>query len=292
MGTPANPPAPPARPSVIPGNIYPNGQPSAGGIYVGFNDYLQLTFTAAAQVLNIATITARIIRTDGSIVQFSETIPNPNAYTQNSFRVALCEGWLISACVVSGTAFPPPRGTFYGTLMLARSAGSSFVPSTILVSDYLTLDMPLAWPGGLIRSSEEGPGWTTTYGIGGTVGVDWSWNTPTALRVRVLAVGATLNCSATVANRQVRLTLNGVPLDVWFVAPGFNATASSSYIFSWLPGCSGLISTPPAYTLPLPDYLLMGKLNSLATATLGLQSGDTWGNIYVTTEAWLSNSSQ
>lgn len=287
MGTAAPPTPPTPQPFVEPGNIVAGQIIPAPAIYVGFNDYLTVSLLSAVATSNLAVVHARIIRRDGTIIQLEEYLSAQFTFQQITTRVALCEGWLIAVNVTCG-AVNNPRGALFINVRLARSAGSGWNNVVELAADYCTPQVDVAWPGGQIRDASEGPGWLQTIALGSPPnGSDFSTSPPTHTKWRVLSVGATLTTSSTIANRQVRLTINGIAADLWFVAPGFNATASGTYVMSWLPGCAGLISTPPAFTLPMPYPIVMDSTYSIATSTLNIQSGDFWVNIYVMVEQWM-----
>ena len=288
MGTQAQAPPPTTQPSeFVPCNILvPPDRPSPA-VYVGFNDFIQVNSTCQFGNTFVARLFARLIRRDGTIVSIELDLNSTTAYGNWTQRLQLCEGWLIAVTVVP-TGFISGRGQLFSLVSIARSTGSGVVPVVLLCSDYVTQSKPVGWPGGTVRDSTEGPGAIIVTSLASPpAGNEWVYQVPANTRERFISVGATLTTSAQVANRQPRLTINGVAADLWFVAPGFNAVASGGYVYSWLPGCAGLISTPPAYTLPLVDYLPATPIYTLGTATVGLQSLDTWGNIYIVTERWL-----
>lgn len=259
---------------------------SPSGFYVGGEDNLRLrSLNAAAGVLlNCA---GRIRGTDGVIRPFSvNQTPNTDR-TVASTLSSIGEGWILNLRVapIAGT---PRIGQCWALVELVRGfSGATSVVGT-LVSGYVTTNQPLAWPGSPMRGTLEGPGVIRSItGTDPAAGAEVSETVPTGARWRLIAMNVVLGTDATVANRNVTITIDdGVNL-VYQGGVNRNQVASTTIGYSFGSGTGAFGDSLNAVlgSLPAPLVLLPGW--RIATSTLGRVAGDNFGAPQLTVEEWL-----
>lgn len=124
-------------------------------------------------------------------------------------------------------------------------------------------------------------------------GVDFSYTVPTApggfnyLGLQeLIAVRAGLATSATAANRQPGLYIADASGHVIALIPYAAAQAASTTVFyTWSLLVDDLAATINQVQKPLPGGLVLAQNMKVIALTNGLQAGDQWSSIVVTTKA-------
>lgn len=232
-------------------------------------------------------VEGRIVLTDGRVVPFSERhAPNSDRSEGLGF-VTLAEGLLahVSVRVSSGA---PTRGRCFVIVEIVRGRSSAAQSLAPLVSDYVTANCRAGWPGGVLRSSLEGPGWVRAIAsTDPAAGVEISETVPTGARWRPLSLDAPLVTDATVANRDAVLTIDDGANILAESATAANQAASLTRRYSFMVNTSrGAAATAALIQGNMPE-LLMAAGFRIRTVTTNLQAGDNWGAPFLLVEEWL-----
>ena len=243
---------------------------------------------AWASVADVLELFARVLLPDGTIVpQRFRTTATSSARAINTFVFQLTEGFLLDLTVTDPLGVPR-RGQLFVQVYLGRGVATDFVPVALLVSDYLTASQALAWPGGILRSSLEGPG--ILRAIAGTnpaAGVEISETVPTNARWRFVSLRATLVAAAVAATRTVSIRVDDGS------TPYFSATANIDQIISqtvvYTASALGFAgsTTPLEAVIPMPPALLLLQGHRFRTSTYALDPGDNWGTPQYLVEEWI-----
>ena len=257
-------------------------------VYIGVDDrlYVRSRNSLASVRLQLA---GRLLTAEGVIVPFNfDHIPvNDRTVRILSFRLA--EGYLLSA-VVFPSVGAPRRGQTFVELGLLRGRGVAADVLDVLARDYVAIEEPLAFPGGPIRSSLEGPG--AVLSITGTdpaAGAEITETVPTDARWKLRAFRYTLVTDATAANRQsaVQLSDGSTAFHRGRVHTAQTATQTHAYNHSLQNHFQANVASVN-YQNILPDVLL-GAGFTIATITGALQGGDDYGAPQLLVEEWIED---
>jgi len=120
------------------------------------NHYLGCTVISSAIDISVL-VRARLKLASGEIIPVEQSIPISVAYVPVVVWIPLSIGELIS-CVVSTDNRGVTRGQVFARVVLSDGRGDLAAYDQVLVQDYVTTSDYLSYPGGRIRSSEEGVG--------------------------------------------------------------------------------------------------------------------------------------
>src|SRR5207302_2566744 len=167
----------------------------------------------------------------------------------------------------------------------AATPGSNMVQ--IFLSVYLTKARLISWPGGRMSDSREGPGMLLTNAFSNpSPGQEILLNSMTNRLVKLYYLIATLVTSATVANRQVQISLDGNAAHQWPGAPAAQA-ASATVTYCFCRGTTQYTDARGLVVVPLPEFFAQGQgPTTIQTVTTNLQAGDQWTTLNALVETW------
>lgn len=255
-------------------------------LYVTESDSLQLTVWNHMTAIEVD-LTGRILRADGTIIRIFQPLFPTNNRVANIFKVNLPQGFLLDISI-NTPASAVARGQCFAQCTVVRGASAALSAVQLLAQDYVATGLAMQWPGGLVRSPIEGPGFivsqTTTVGAG----LDWAFIVPVNARWRIRSITATLNTAATVANRFAGVLLRDSLSNIYyeFVAP-YTHTAGISAAYTFAPGIPYVQGGGFTLILPLPTDTTLFSNMKFGSGTNGLQAGDTWTNITASVEEWI-----
>jgi hypothetical protein len=257
-----------------PGALHPA---LAGGeaFYVDGDDHLlvQVTNTVAGVSLICS---GRQLLLDGSLKPFSVPLTVTSDGVTRSTLEPLAQGWILSATVKVTAGVPTTSSTFV-VLQLVRGGQGQLEVAT-LQQGFVTATQRVRFPGEQPPASSTSGVGTPTF-FGGTTpgaGANMQESVAAAHIWTLTALTLTLTCSATVANRVMRLQMTdgggNVAGEVVDSAP---ATASQVVIFSFTNGPNYLASGGGVLDRTIGIGLWrMAAGTLLKTAIVNLQAGD------------------
>jgi hypothetical protein len=252
---------------------------------VTIDDQLQVTLAGLSTAA--VTLEVRILLANGSITVQEEQIAAPNSRTPANRAFRLPEGYILSA-TLAAMAPGVKRGTLFGMLSLVRSQAPAPTYTYTLSSGYLGLLNPVWWPGPRIEQTGTGGGMLNTVSVANpAAGTDWSYTPPAGVRQRVQSIQATLTTSAAVANRTVVIHITQGGNLFYSAADPTPQTASTTVNYTFAPGLPAQGATGNVVVTPLPSNLIIDSTFTISVATQGLQAGDQWSAINISTEDWL-----
>jgi hypothetical protein len=251
-------------------------------LYVTIDDQLQVTLAGLSTAA--VTLEVRILLANGSITVQEEQITAPNSRTPANRAFRLPEGYILSATLAAMTP-GIPRGTLFGMLSLVRSQSPAPTYTYALASGYLGLLSPVWWPGPRIEQPGTGGGVLNTVSVPNpAAGTDWSYTPPAGVRQRVQSIQATLTTSAAVANRTVVIHITQGGNVLYSAADPTPQTASTTVTYTFAPGLPAQGATGNVVVTPLPAGLVINSTFTISVSTIGLQAGDQWSAINISTE--------
>jgi hypothetical protein len=248
---------------------------------------LRLTVWNGAPTLTVR-LSGRVRGTDGRIVPFVETLIPTTDRVATTLDRSMPEGELlgVSARVSVGTS---RDGWTYATIELGTGTGTGFQALDVLAADCITATRRVGWPGSGLRGPIDSGGFMRS--ISGTTpaaGAEIAESVPTGARWEVVAFGANLVTSATVANRQPALVLDD-GANVFFRGPmNVNEVASGTFPNYWSQGL--LVSTGAPNNVvngSLPINNRLGAGSRIRTITTAIQAGDQWGSVQYLVREWI-----
>ncbi len=262
------------------------GVPPPAPLYIGPNETLVVNTWSSTAPAALA-IVARVLTPEGQIHTSRWSHTPSTSRTQATTYHRLPEGCLLSLVVdANGAAYR--RGHCWCQVGIQIGEGATGVPHAQLISDYVTGTARLAWPGGQLRSSVEGPGLISTVtGTNPVAGAEFTMTVPTGARWRLVSVYGYLTTNATVANRTVHLIVDNGSTSVCYVAAQTAQTASQDIEYTFGATLPSVATTAAASVNPLPEQLHLVAAYRIRTFTTNLQAGDDWGAPRVLVEEWI-----
>ncbi len=257
-------------------------------VYMGVDDrlYVRSRNSVVGTRLQVA---GRLLTADGSIVPFNfEHVPLTNrAASIEAFRLA--EGYLLSVVVFS-TAASQRRGQTFVEIGLLRGRDVRDSVVDVLARDYIAIEEPLAFPGGPIRSSLEGPGALRSItGTDPAAGAEISETVPSDARWKLLAIRFAFVTDANAANRGVLVELTDGTNTYHHTRQHDVQTASLTTTYNY---AVGTFFEATALFLEhhnvLPE-LLMAAGHVWTTVTGSIQAGDNYGAPQYLVEEWIED---
>jgi hypothetical protein len=258
----------------------------APGLYLTGEDSLRLT-TFGALVGATVVVQGRIITPEGALTPFAEThIPNSDRTSKTSVY-PLREGFLTTAHLAAGGTLAL-RGHIFAILEIVRGRDGAIQPLGTLLSDYVTSNGRVAWPGAPIVSCASGPGrLRTIHGADPAAGAEITEIVPANTRWKIRTFNYTLVTSAAVANRRPVLTFATSGDVIWETASNIAQTATQAAKYRAGVGVPFFLYDTLAYHLPLPCDLWLAAGAVISTVTAALDAGDNYGPPLYTVEEWI-----
>lgn len=262
------------------------GVPPPAPLYIGPGEHLVVDTWSSTAPAALA-IVARVLTPAGQ-VHTSRWAHTPNTdRTRATTYHALAEGFLLSVAV-DATGAACRRGHCWCQVGIQIGSGATGVCHAQLISDYVTGTARLAWPGGQLRSSVEGPGLIRSItGSDPAAGAEISETVPAGARWRLIAMRCTLTTDVTVATRQVTLLVDDGTTVCYSVGATNNHTASIVGYYN--AGVVGMLASAAStqQALPLPEQLQLLAGYRLRTSTYALVAGDNWSAPQLLVEEWI-----
>lgn len=263
--------------------------PPPSPLYVTVDDVLRVK-AASAQVGEVVTVSYRLLRAaDGAIIYGQFVTPAMPNTTPVTFDQPLTEGFLLSVSCRASIAIT--RGDTFVRLFLNPKALGAGQPGYMMMADYVTTGMAPGFPNGRVLAPTEGPG--VIYVAPVTTppaGFDWSFQTKTNTRVRLVAVRATLATSAAAGTRTADLAVNQAGGGTeWATQPFLTQGPSSTVQYTAANGLVAPASIAQGNNWPLPADARFTPACQILTGTGALDAADQWSSIFLTLEQWLDN---
>lgn len=272
--------SPDARPPLTPQLFAP------GAVWLNGEESLRVTTWNMTAAVTIA-VYGRYLTPDGLVKQFAfYHTPNTDR-TAKSDQLSSIVGWLLNVSAIA-TAATPLIGGCYALLKIVRGDSGAILDLVTLAGGHLTSQQPVSYPASPLRSSLEGPGIIRSItGTDQAAGAEISETVPTGARWRLISISATLVTSATVANRDVCVTLDD-GTKVFFRSNGqTNHPASNTFVYTFAnigQIMAGAVTNSPQCVLPADVKLIAGC--RIKTVTTNLDAGDNWGAPQLLVEEW------
>lgn len=252
-------------------------------LYVGLNDYVLVQWYSPEISVQFE-VCGRLLEPDGSVKIFDETIQTQIGDSGQQYQIRLTEGFLLNVSLVSRiTQFQ--RGKVFVIVTLQRGSLGSPTFLQSLIQDYVWTGSITQWPGSILHSPTEGQGSIEVINVPTSLGSDWSLNTHTLVRMRLLSVRATLVTDSVVITRQPQFIMQDGGLNVyWSCDPPAGQTASQVVSYNLFPATSRAAALVHAALIPIPDPAILGPAHSLASTTAGLDPNDSWATVFAQVE--------
>ena len=242
------------------------------------NYSLQVYVIASVAACSI-TVRGKVKLPDGGIVPVEQVVRAGAPYASNTVSIPLAIGDLIS--VVAKVADPQVRrGQVFVRICLNDGSGNMGATDQLLIQDYCTNSNFLAWPGGLVRQSPEGPGASVVVPVANPLaGLNFAYIVPVGARLKLKACTFTFTTSAVVLPRQVMLniTIGGVIVSVPFCNVFQAGGLAWQYFFCCAPSFVSIF--PPNLQSELNGELVMPGASIVGSAITGLDVADQITNI-------------
>lgn len=246
---------------------------SPGAFYMTGEDALQLTV-----LTNVSTngyrMSGRFLRLDGVITPFSFDMSIAGDRLAYSIVRALGEGWLLNV-TVTDYVLNHQIGQSWARVQLVRGLTASATVLATLASGYVTGVQPIAWPGGVTRSTLDGAGQLRSItGTNPAAGAEISETVPTGAQWKLHGLLLTLVTDATVANRVIHLVIDDGTADLAHAPTGANMAASITHraSYSVMGDKDGSAGNTISIAINAPFPLRAGY--RIRTSTTNLQAGD------------------
>lgn len=257
-----------------------------GAFYVTGEDNLRVVLRNSLASA-VVTIEGRFLTLAGVVTPFVEVIAPASDRTAVTRDFRLGDGWIlnVSARVTTGA---PAVGQVYARICVIRGLGAAPIQIGTLVQGYATEADDLAWPGGPLRTSVEGPGWIRQMTVTAPAeGEEVIVIVPTGARWRPLTFKARLVSSGTAANREASLRITDGTNIFAYVPSGTTQTASLTRTYTWFHTTGrGAGSVSPGIIAPFPRMDLAAGMQ-IETNTLAMDTTDQWSQVTLVVEEWI-----
>jgi hypothetical protein len=262
------------------------GVPPPAPLYIGPNEHLVVDTWSSTAPAALA-IVARVLTPGGEVhtSRWSHT-PNTDRSRATTYH-ALPEGFLL-AVIVDATGAAYRRGHCWCQVGIQVGGAATGVPHAQLISDYVTGAARLAWPGGQLRSSVEGPGLLRSItGTDPPAGSEICETVPTGARWRLLSMYFTFLTGGTVANRFVTLAFDDGTNVFGRTSANYIHTAGIEVIYAALTNTQrGDIGALIGIPLAIPGQELSAGWH-LRTVTGNFQVSDDFSVPQLLVEEWI-----
>jgi hypothetical protein len=250
-------------------------QPPSGA-YVTRTDQLVVVIYNATAGVSVE-IRARILTPEGAVTPHVWTIVPTSARARHVTVIDVPEGFIIglSAALSAGTS---RRGATFVQVSLGRGPAAQPLVLQTLLSDYVTPDAAIAYPGGLVRQSIEGPGvLRAVTGTDQAAGTEISETVPTGARWRLRAFRAALVTSAVAGARRVHLYVDDGATRLFELAAADTQAASLARNYNATPDGYARAAQDSEIYVPLPFDVALLQGWRIRTVTTLFDGGDNWG---------------
>ena len=250
--------------------------PPPSPLYIDEEDYLLIQYFSPSYAGN-AEFHARFLSLDGEIKPIHRDLIISLTNTYLASRIDLEPGFLLSAHLyTSDTTIP--RGAVYARLSIARSRVPKEILGYLLAQGFLSYSETLGWPPGKFDTTFDHPGIHDAFLLQDpAAGANLDYSIPAARRYQLLALRIPFTTSATVADRQVILTLGEDAIEYFRSEPAPIQTASLTRTYDFLAGWphrETAFDSPGYIRLSLPVDIILLYNHKIRTSILNLQVDD------------------
>lgn len=230
----------------------------------------------------------RILLPNGSIVPMR--VPVLVNATTVLFDTLLTEGFLLSLTASLAGAATAGRGQVFVQAFIARNIPADIEIGWVLISDYLTTNYRPSWPGTILKSPLEGPGFIYSFHPNPpAAGLDVFMTVPALVRWRIIFMTATLGTSVAVANRFPGIFMTDGSFNLF---DGRAIAAVAASLTSILQASVMPTYAPPAYGVatqyvPMPAGIILKAGSIVETKTQNIDAADQWSAINLFVEEWV-----
>ena len=233
-------------------------------------------------------IRGRLLTPKGEVITIDFTFTtSATIRTPAQVTFDLQEGFLLGLTLVSPLTVLS-RGLLYATCGITRGGDPPGAITEILFAGYMEGANAPSWPLTGIESPTSGAGSLRPQNVVDPVaGAEWTLVVPTGVRWRVIGARFVFTTTATAIDRHVRLLVQeGANI---LMIPGADRVHPASKGFNYNVAANGFpaAATAGIVTIPLPGGLMLQRGMTLRTATVSIQSGDTFTSIWIYVEEWL-----
>lgn len=254
--------------------------------YVAVNDQLLIQSIANANLANLI-VNVLLLRPDDQIVPLTFQYGLSGAFTSQSARFQLMEGFILSVNVQFGAGIS--QGTIcFAIVSLVRQPFGVAQQFRTLCRGYIGFNSGMSYPQDALQRPTDGPGVANSVNVANPgAGADWTFTVEAFARRRLVSVTATLTAAVAVANRLVSLIIDdganvlaNIPTGVTLVA-----STANTYTFG-----DGLVITTPFNNVsmaPTPGNAMLGNGWRIRSSTTGIQPADQWSAINLHFMTWI-----
>lgn len=235
----------------------------------------------------ILVLVARLLRMDGTIVPYVQTVIQPSGFGSFSNTVKLIEGFLLSLAIIN-TGTTAKRGQCYVTVNLTRDGVGPTQPSFVLAARYVEGLTTVTWPYPNLQGPSEGPGFMRLItGSTPAAGAEINETVPVNMLWRLVALRTIYTASAAVVTRLPCLQLTqpgGIP-GIYPIQTAI--TASQGADITWAADAplrdTGL-ARQMAFT---PATFILRPGGAIQTSTASLSVADQYSAPVYLVEEWM-----
>lgn len=253
--------------------------------YIGLDDRL---LVQALSTWNNQTITVsgRVLLVQGVVKPFEFTVPMGSPRALVTFPFQLAQGFLLGL-EVSAAIAAQDQGWTYVKIGLTRGGGNPPMPFQPLMSGYVGNQFPFGYPRDKNQRPTDGPGAVMFYNPDNPdPGSNWEFQVPSATRIKIVAISATLTTDDTDGDRTVAFMVGGDGNTVWQLAASGTQAPSTAAQYNWGPAGVWAGSSALGFAIPLPKDLALTNGYALFATANGIGAGDQWSNISIFGLEW------
>lgn len=255
-------------------------------LYVTVDDQI-VAYTNSRQNGSAMLFRARVMETSGRITSVETRWTNQIGTELFGHPLTLIEGWILSATLEDATG-TMEVGELYASLRIVRAYGVNNVTQQVLCSGYVTGSRPLSWPGSGLESTRDGKGYLrVVLGTNPAAGVQVQETVPSMAIWRLISMRVVYVTDATVANRNLNLTIDDGANVYFSLEHNTVATASATWLFTLAVGATdGYRSTFEMHN-NLPDNLILPAGHRITINARNFTAGDDFAAPVMYVEEWL-----
>jgi len=254
------------------------GQVVDQAVYVTAADSVLVSLWSRSTAVLTLSVNIRLLLLSGEIVQVNRDVDVAGTTVRLDVIIPVYDGWILAVGVVSGGARVSP-GRVFARVDLLQGSLLAAARRQVMGSGYVTSGRGIIWPGG---QNEDGtdllPEWEGANIAAPGAGVQWSSLDVGVGQREFIGVTFTLTTSATVATRQVYLSLIDNATEVVRLPAQGTQLASLVRTYFAIYGVGVLAAAGSSIFIPLPQ-LRMGADNRISSVCDNFQAGDAYTGI-------------
>lgn len=261
------------------------GLDPASNLYITVEDRLRVNATCGIPGVTL-NIVARIQRPDGQVIPMLQQYAMGAVAAQQTFDVDLTEGFLLDVVASTATA-GVRRGALFVDADIIRGQGTNAYIARNLIDAYVTTQTNSGWPESDNYEPTAPMGMLRAFNLGNPVaGADFGMQVQVGRRWEVHAINATLQTSATAANRQPVFQITDGAGHVMHNTQ-FSGTQAASLTYQYSAAEGDPIALNAPFEMgPLPHTCLLFQGWTISSLTANIQAGDQWSAIWALVQEW------